>query len=321
MKLNLLSFNVRGLNDDSAVELMRSYLTNSQPSLDFVALQEHKICGSGTTRLGDRLWRGSQSFVLEALVGYGHDPSDPGAGCGGVITLINPKWASHIGATGSLMENRLHWVILKGLPGGDVGIANIYAPNESSARCQLWEKMEQELPHSCRWILIGDFNMVESRLDKTRQTAAMIPYRERLLFEGMKSALHVEDNIISPGSLKYSWDNNRPGLPRSLARLDRMYTFLQQPGSPCRSILTYSILANTTRSDHLPVAATIQFEMQPLRKSHWKMNATWFEAASEDISRIWAIAGPQVSFFAKMRNIIRFYKRFCKRKIMETRGG
>lgn len=99
--------------------------------------------------------------------------------------------------------------------------------------------------------------MVESRADKTRQDASMIPYRERLLFDAMKHALHVSDNTHSHGSLKFSWDNNRSGLPRSLARLDLLYVFFQQPGVPSRSLLHYSILTDISRSDHLPVAVSV----------------------------------------------------------------
>ncbi len=34
-----------------------------------------------------------------------------------------------MGENGTLMENKVLWVILKGLLGGDLGVANIYAPN------------------------------------------------------------------------------------------------------------------------------------------------------------------------------------------------
>lgn len=189
MKLNLLSFNVRGLNLDSAVDTMKTYIQNCRPALDIVTLQEHKVRGAPLHSLGDRLWRQATAFPTEATAGYGHDPLDPGAGCGGVITLIHPRWARHIGTSGTVLGNRLHWFILTGLPGGDIGFANIYAPNDSFGQCLLWEAMTHELPNTCRWVLLGDFNMVESRTDKTRQNSSMIPHRERILFDAMKSTL------------------------------------------------------------------------------------------------------------------------------------
>jgi hypothetical protein len=55
----------------------------------------------------------------------------------------------------------VHWFVLAGLLGGEVGITNVYASNDSSNRCELWSAMAQELPHTARWILMGDFNMVD----------------------------------------------------------------------------------------------------------------------------------------------------------------
>lgn len=68
-----------------------------------------------------------------------------------------------VSQTGTIMENRVHWFILKGIPGGDIGIANVYASNNPSERCLLWKLMILELPLACRWIMAGDFNMVEER--------------------------------------------------------------------------------------------------------------------------------------------------------------
>ncbi len=57
-----------------------------------------------------------------------------------------------VGENGTLMKNRVQWVILKGLQGGDFGVANIYAPNTPKKRCFLWAEMIQKLPRGCRWI-------------------------------------------------------------------------------------------------------------------------------------------------------------------------
>jgi hypothetical protein len=40
------------------------------------------------------------------------------------------------------MENKVQWVILKRLlGGGDLGVANIYAPNTPKEWCFLWAEM------------------------------------------------------------------------------------------------------------------------------------------------------------------------------------
>jgi hypothetical protein len=48
------------------------------------------------------------------------------------------------------MENMVQWVIFKGLPCGDLGMANIFAPNTPKEWCFLWVEMIQKLPRGCR---------------------------------------------------------------------------------------------------------------------------------------------------------------------------
>ena len=68
-----------------------------------------------------------------------------------------------------------------GLLGGNIGFVNIYAHNDSFLRCRLWETLMIELPGIYRWVLVGDFNIVETRLDKINQCGRMIPMVERIL--------------------------------------------------------------------------------------------------------------------------------------------
>jgi hypothetical protein len=66
-----------------------------------------------------------------------------------------------VGENVILMEYKVRWVILKGLPSGDLGVVNIYAPNILRYKCFLWVEMIQKLLKGCRWILASDWNMVE----------------------------------------------------------------------------------------------------------------------------------------------------------------
>lgn len=106
-------------------------------------------------------------------------------------------------------------------------------------------------------VLLGDFNMVENWADKTRQFSTMVSLLERALFEAMRTALRVNDNLRSAGSLRFSWDNNRQGTEHCLARLDRIYFFEANPGAPNRNLLSYCIKRDFPRSDHYHVVATI----------------------------------------------------------------
>jgi hypothetical protein len=142
------------------------------------------------------------------------------------------------------MDNRVFWLVLDNLPGGAIGIANIFEPNDSRSRCLLWEQMMLELPTRCRWIFAGDLNMVENRQDKTNPCGKLLPIQERTIFNTLKCHFGVEDTPRSPGSLLYSWDNLWADGIRILARLDRVYTFRSLAGQSSQRILRYSIRDN-----------------------------------------------------------------------------
>jgi hypothetical protein len=67
-----------------------------------------------------------------------------------------------------------------------LGFLNLYAPNNTSDRCLLWEQLIISLPNACRWVVAGNFNMVERSGDKTSQCGKIIPQRELPLFDAFK---------------------------------------------------------------------------------------------------------------------------------------
>ncbi len=44
--------------------------------------------------------------------------------------VVTNKWAKFIVVKGSIVKNRILWVQFNGIPGGKLGVGNIYAPNE-----------------------------------------------------------------------------------------------------------------------------------------------------------------------------------------------
>jgi exonuclease III len=74
MQLNLLSYNVRGLNDLAAVNALQHYVHSLQPKIDILMIQEYKLCNSQALQLGKRLWKGATTWCLEATVGYNNAP-------------------------------------------------------------------------------------------------------------------------------------------------------------------------------------------------------------------------------------------------------
>jgi exonuclease III len=191
MKLSLITFNVRGLNDPVSIPKLKHYFSTS-PQVDIILLQEHKLRLQAAQDLGPKLWKRAAAWILDASPGYGHLPHLPGVSKGGICTLVHPRLKHMVTHIGNVMGNRAHWLVLGNLPGGHIGIVHIYTPNDSRSRCLLWEQMMIELPTTCRWILVGDLNMVEHCQDKTNPCG-------KLLFIGMDPFHFTQTTLWSRG--------------------------------------------------------------------------------------------------------------------------
>lgn len=137
MRLKFLSFNARGLNEPSTVDALHLYIHDCRSIPDIILLHEHECRGQALANLGNSLWQQAQFWGLEASPSYGHTENETGVGCGGLATLLAPRWSNAVSASGAIFENRVHRFIISGLPGDDLGIANIYAHNTSAERCSV----------------------------------------------------------------------------------------------------------------------------------------------------------------------------------------
>jgi hypothetical protein len=173
--------NVRGLNDHSKIKRLQSYLQFANPKIDCLLIQEHKLIGDKVVELGRVLNRQATYIYDEAEAGYNHLQGDQGAGRGGTALVLASKWYQVISSSGSLYHGRVLWIVLKGIPGGDLGIANIYSLNDCRQRSEMWHEILNNLPRSCRWILRRDFNMVETSIDKSSQCGRLINGSERII--------------------------------------------------------------------------------------------------------------------------------------------
>jgi hypothetical protein len=231
------------LNNLASIRTLRNYVGNIR-ELDILFIQEHRLQNQAARDLGPKLWPSSTSWCLEASPGYNNDPTVVGAGCGGIITLLHPKWSKKVVTTGAVMTNRAQWIMLSGLLGGDLGFVNIYAYNDTPGQAQLWTDLAIALPANCKWIVAGDFNFVEARNDKTNSCSRMVPLAERMVFNDLKTRLQIEEPPRSLECLQYSWDNLRQDGRQILARLDRCYVFLSTGGAS-QQIIAYKIKGDT----------------------------------------------------------------------------
>jgi exonuclease III len=74
MQLNLVSYNIHGLNDQATLGALQHYIQGLQPKVDILMLQEHKLKNLQDQQLGRRLWRGALTWCLDATIGYNNAP-------------------------------------------------------------------------------------------------------------------------------------------------------------------------------------------------------------------------------------------------------
>jgi exonuclease III len=306
------------LNDDSFVELVRSYYRNHIRDIEILCFQEHKLRGVKLQALRNKIWKEARFFAVEADAAYNNDPNGPGAGSGGVCMWVSPKIQHLVCSYGQSRSERAQWVHLSGTPGGDISCLNVYAPNSSAARCVLWTELADSLDKDCRWIMVGDWNFVEKSQDKSRNNSNTMSIEERGLFENLTVTLGVRDAFPASNRIKYSWNNRRGLNDITLARLDRIYTRVEL----CRNLKAddYVILGDSSLSDHLPMRRRIELENGGARKSPYVMNACWLkEKEVQDMIREEWSKRPGLPFFRKIRRCIRRYKRYCINKAVERR--
>ena len=164
------------------------------------------------------------------------------------------------------------------------GILNVYAPNHASARARLWEEIYLAIPEDeIKWIVGGDFNMLEDPQDRRGGSRLTIQGQElanweRLVFKlRISDAWHLSNIQRGAGSLQFSRSDRKGGRPRdntsgsqpwgesvvreevdherlNESRIDRIYL------SDYFAILEgeITIMPGTTLSDHAPVLLTLQ---------------------------------------------------------------
>jgi hypothetical protein len=87
------------------------------------------------------MWLGALNYTKKAFVGYNNDNA--------LMELVKEELALlfiingifFIKNFGFFQNNIMVWVRLKNLPKGDIGLTNVYDPNNPWEHCTLWNKM------------------------------------------------------------------------------------------------------------------------------------------------------------------------------------
>ena len=316
MKWNIITHNIRGLNDPESITRERHYINSLSPRIDILLIQEHKLRGKALENLGSRLIPGCASWILEAAPGEKSWLNPDAAGKGGVGILIAHKYARLVKDHGALYDNRVVWIKLEGIEGGNIGIACVYAPNIPTERRHLWHIMVDSLPKNCEWIIGGDFNMTERPNDKSNDCGRAISDLERFSWNDLLNVFQIQDTYLHQGGPRFSWNNGQKGRARRLARLDRFYTPMHSQLNITQK--AYFIHGYPVGSDHSLVQVEMSIGSGELRKTSFKWNVSYLKGEfAGQLREKWESLPRDATFFQKLRHITRLYRQFSKWKAKE----
>lgn len=221
------------------------------------------------------------------------------AGRGGVALGISMDLAPFINQEGITRCGRAVWICLDHPDWGRLGLLGVYGPNTSEERTALWGALVHILDDSYRWIMQGDFNMIDHPTAQWGGTGGVASGREGRAWAQLLRKFSLLDSF-SPrrGHLQFSWDSmqhhrhnpansTRPPGDRILRRIDRTYFAQGGPGTPWE--FTSTILPGFAFSDHAHVWADLSMGPLIRRPSCHKMNPTHFSnpVFKERIVNMW----------------------------------
>ena len=129
MKWNIITHNIRGLNDLENIAKEKEFLNTLSSRADIVMIQEHKLRGRTLNFSGSTLMPEYVSWTLEAAPGERSWLNPNAAGKERMRILMANKFAKLVTANGSLCDHRVVLVKLEVVEGGSIELACIYAPN------------------------------------------------------------------------------------------------------------------------------------------------------------------------------------------------
>jgi hypothetical protein len=202
MKLKLLTWNVRGLNDPKKRVVLKNWLRTWK--VDVVCLQETKL-DKVDERVIHSIW-GNRFTGWEVL------NADNTAG--GVLLLWDKRVVDRVNSIVGRFSVSCHWKSL--VDGFEWVGTGVYGPNRDDSRSELWAELS-EIRHqwSQPWCIFGDFNVVRfpsERRGCVRVTPAMVEFSD--FIEGS----NLIDLPLNGGL--YSWCNGSTNP--SMSRIDRV---------------------------------------------------------------------------------------------------
>jgi exonuclease III len=203
--LNILGWNVRGLNDQDRKDTVHETIANS--SCHIACLQETKLQYISAF---DAAYIGGYR-----LKSFAYKPANGTRG--GILLLWDESVVSISNVSISEFCLSADVTLLKASENGDFKITSVCGPTDHALKEQFFtELIDLKPPQGVRWLVLGDFNQIRKARDKSKgnvNRSRMVRFRDALQ--------SCELNEIHLQNRRFTWSNER--VNPTLCKLDAFY--------------------------------------------------------------------------------------------------
>ncbi|KAI0670960.1 Endonuclease/exonuclease/phosphatase [Trametes maxima] len=266
--LNIKGFGGPGVNGISDKWLYINQIVRDN-RLAVLAIQEAHLSEERVTNI-------NALFAATLLVINSPDP-ERATGAKGVAFVLNKKLlGDRTVTTETIIEGRAMMLKYPWAPGKDIKILNVYAPNRETENAAYWERLKEwcdQAPTKKPDVVLGDFNMVESTMDRTpaRNDAPVVTEALTRLLR----SLNCSDSWRSahPNERAYTFRQTNSDIQ---SRLDRIY--LKNGLLP--KAADWQVTGPGLHSDHQLVTISIaNYHAPDLGKGRWAAPLSLLEDA------------------------------------------
>ncbi|KAH9850694.1 Endonuclease/exonuclease/phosphatase, partial [Lenzites betulinus] len=266
-RLRLASLNVKGFGSADAHGVSDKWYTISQ------IMREKKLALLGVQEAHlsqDRIRAVEELFGERLTLIPSSDPLRE-ASAGGVAFVINKKsFAAPPVKHVVLVPGRAAMVTLQWSKTRCLRVLNVYAPNRTADNEEFWNQLREMITMRCEWpdVVLGDFNVVESALDRLPHHSDASGAVRAL--EKMCMAWRVEDSWrrAHAGVREFSYLHAATG---SQSRIDRIYLNT----SLLTAAANWDISPSGVTTDHLVVSLSLaNYQSPETGRGRWKLPLT-----------------------------------------------
>ena len=144
--------------------------------------------------------------------------------------------------------------------------------------------MFQFLPMECRWIMIGDLNMIESPLDGFMSSCShLMGWKKELAWANVINKYNIDGYLSRNDGPIFSWGNLQDDSIRVLTRLDRYYSCSSSVQNSSCYIMHYKLLGDLYSSNQHPIYFHINLSTGYSCGSSWRSVKNLYKEAKDSL--------------------------------------